>query len=158
MIEFERHETLKQVKIEDKSVETISQKEDNMPVMFVLPQRVQTPYRWEKLRVDEEEEDEKKAPILNPPIPVKKMRYEEYARKELPKYQVEDVYDSGFQQCEVVPPLSIESALNDEDHARIQLVSKLIGAGKLKDSNDIQKKYVSMLISSKVSIDKDQVA
>jgi hypothetical protein len=49
------------------------------------------------LRVDEEEEDEKKAPILNPPIPVKKMIYEEYARNELPKYKVEDVYDSGFQ-------------------------------------------------------------
>jgi hypothetical protein len=37
MIEFERHETPKQVKIEDQSEETISDKEDNMPAMFGLP-------------------------------------------------------------------------------------------------------------------------
>ena len=45
------------------------------------------------------------------------------------------------------------SCLNDKDQDRINLVQKLIG--RMKDSKEMQKQYVQMLISSKMQISDD---
>ena len=45
------------------------------------------------------------------------------------------------------------TCLNDKDQDRINLVQKLIG--RMKDSKDMQKQYVKMLISSKMKISDD---
>ena len=50
----------------------------------------------------------------------------------------------------VLPARSLTTCLNnDKDQARINLVQKLIG--RMKDSKEMQKQYIKMLISSKVT-------